>query len=90
MISPPQRTPTDTLPEALALIGVVILAIWCLTPPGCAPSSATPPMTSRSVHIPVRGCTVVVLDQADGSESDVCLSAADLEPIVEARRKGGH
>ena len=55
-----------------------------------APDAGLPaPPATRSVHVPPTGCTLIVIDRADGSEQDVCLSAADLQQVIDARTKAG-
>jgi len=74
--------------RALVLVALGLAAAACSGSP--APDAGLPaPPPTRSVHVPPSGCTLIVIDRADGSEQDVCLSAADLQQVIDARAKSG-
>lgn len=77
---------------ALLLAGacLVLACCGCNYPPSRTRLDAgVVPANTRTVHVGSDGCTVIVVDRADGTEQDLCLSASDLQPILDARAKAG-
>lgn len=75
--------------KCLGIGALLLLALGACTASPLPDAGLPLPAASHTVHVPVTGCTVVVLDQPDGRELNLCLSASDLQPIVQARTEAG-